>query len=108
MDGRQMTETVHRIRIEILVDQLLLPRIVAAAAQAGITAYTLFPAVGGAGEAGPWSDDQVSGASAKLLFAAVTRQEKADALRALLEPLLDDYGLVLMLSDVQVVRAEKF
>lgn len=103
-----MTETVHRVRIEILVDQPLLPRIKAAAEEAGIRAYTLFPAVGGAGEGGAWSEDQVSGASSKVLFAAVTGHDKAEALSARLEPLLDDYGLVLLLSDVRVVRAAKF
>jgi PII-like signaling protein len=103
-----MTETVPRQRVEILVDSPLLPRIIKAAESAGIMAHTVLPALSGAGHGGAWSDDQVTGASSKVLFVAITSREKAAALTERLTPLLDDYGLVLILSEVQVIRAGKF
>jgi hypothetical protein len=103
-----MTETVLRKRIDILVDAPLLPRIIKAAEGAGIKAHTVFPALSGTGHAGGWSDDQITGASSKVLFVAITTVEKAAALTDGLAPLLDSYGLVLILSDVQVIRAAKF
>ena len=103
-----MTETVSRKRIDILVDAPLLPRIIAAAEASGIMAHTVFPALSGAGHAGVWSDDQITGASAKVLFVAIANSGKVATLTDRLAPLLDEYGLVLILSDVQVVRAGKF
>ncbi len=103
-----MTETVHRKRIEILVDLPLASRIISASAKAGIKGHTLLPTLSGAGEGGSWSDDQLSGAVAKVLFVAVTTDAKAQAMIDLVTPMLDTYGLALIASDVQVVRPAKF
>lgn len=103
-----MTETISRKRVEILVDSPLLPRIIKAAEGAGIKAHTVFPALSGAGHGGAWSDDQITGASSKVLFVAIADAAKAAALTESIAPLLDGYGLVLLLSDVEVVRAAKF
>lgn len=103
-----MTETVSRRKIEVLVDGPLVPRIIAAAAGAGVTAYTLLPALGGAGRSGKWSDDQVTGVESKLLFMTVTSAAKAEALIDALAPILESHGLLLISSEVAVVRAGKF
>jgi hypothetical protein len=44
----------------------------------------------------------------KVLFVTVTTAEKAEALIERVAPLLDSYGLVLIASDVAVVRGGKF
>lgn len=103
-----MTPPVRRRKIEILVDAPLLRRVTAAAEAAGVTGYTLLPALGGAGHRGRWSDDQVTGAEAKLLFWAIMDAPKAEALLAALAPLLDSHGLLLALTDVEVVRGARF
>lgn len=103
-----MTGTVPRRKIEVLVDAPLLPRLTALAAAAGVTSYTLFPALGGSGAGGRWSEDQVTGAQSKLLFMALMAEEKAQTLVAALEPLLESHGLLLMSSTVEVVRGGKF
>lgn len=103
-----MTQMTRRRRIEVLVDAPLVRRVVAAAASAGVTGYTLLPTLGGSGEGGAWSDDQISGAEAKVVFLTVTSEEKAEALIDALTPLLESYGLILMTSTVDVVRAAKF
>jgi PII-like signaling protein len=103
-----MTDTVLRRKLEILVDAPLVRRITAAAEAAGVSGYTLLPAAGGMGRGGRWSDDQLTGAEAKLIFMTVTNVEKAAALIDALAPMLDSHGLLLMASDVEVVRGARF
>ena len=103
-----MVETVQRRKIEILVDAPLVRRVVAVAEAAGITGYTLLPTLGGAGHGGRWSDDQVAGADAKLMFVTITNEAKASALTDALAPLLQSHGFLLVSGIVDVVRAEKF
>lgn len=103
-----MTETVKRRRIEVLVDALLVRHVVAAAKTADIAGYTILPTSGGQGRGGHWSDDQISGAQVKVLFLTVTNAAKEAAFVEAIAPLLDSHGLILLLSDVEVVRAGRF
>lgn len=103
-----MTNNIIRRRIEVLVDRPLVPLIVDAANTAGIAGYSLLPVMGGAGLGGAWSDDEISGAQAKLIFLAVASQDKTDRLVELLSPLLDSHGLILFIGTVQVVRGARY
>lgn len=103
-----MAHTVQRRKIEILCDLPLLRRITAAAEAVGVSGYTLLPTLGGAGSHGRWSDDQVTGAEAKVMFVSITDEARAAALIDTLAPLLESHGLILVTSSVEVVRAEKF
>jgi hypothetical protein len=103
-----MTTTIHRRRIEVLADEPLIPAIVRIAAEAGIVHYTLLPTVGGAGAHGRWRDDQLSGATAKVMLLAITSAEHADAFIDRMAPLLESHHLLLLSSDVQVVRGTRF
>jgi|JI8StandDraft_2_1071088.scaffolds.fasta_scaffold29432_3 PII-like signaling protein len=103
-----MTTTIHRRRIEVLADEPLVPAIVRIAAEAGITHYTLLPTLGGAGAHGRWRDDQLSGATAKVLLLLITSTEHAQAFIDRLAPLLESHHMMLLCSDVEVVRGAKF
>jgi hypothetical protein len=103
-----MTETIIRRRVEVLADEPLIPAIERIAASAGIDHYTLLPTLGGMGHSGRWRDDQVSGATAKVLFMAVTTQDCADRLADLLTPLLAPHHLMLLVSNVEVIRGQRF
>lgn len=100
--------TVKRKKIEVMVDMPLARRVIEAAERVGIHAHTLLPTVSGSGSHGSWSDDQLSGAEAKVVFVTITSEEKANALIDALAPMLDDYGLMLVASEVEVVRGGKF
>jgi hypothetical protein len=102
------TRTFTRKRIEILVDTPLAPRLVEAAREVGIAGYSLIPVQSGAGRGGAWREDHVSGATAKTIFLTIASEEKASALVDLLAPHLEDYGMLLTLGNVEVVRGEKF
>lgn len=102
-----VTTTVKKI--EILVDAPLLRRIRRIADDNGVSGYTLYPTVGGDGGQGRWDGEQVTGgAGSKVLFASVLDVGKADIFLSALEPLLDEYGLMITLSNVEVIRAERF
>lgn len=103
-----MTRTFTRKRVEILIDTPLAPRLVTAAADAGIAGYTLIPVQSGAGRGGAWRDDHVSGATTKTIFLTIASQEKADRFIEALAPHLTDYGMLLTMSDVEVVRGDRF
>ncbi len=70
-----MVETVTRKRIEVLIDTPLVPRILAAAAEAGVSGYTLIPVQSGKGHRGTWRDDRVAGAEAKTIFLTIASED---------------------------------
>jgi hypothetical protein len=103
-----MTDTTIRRRIEVLADEPLIPAIERIAASAGIEHYTLLPTLGGMGHSGRWRDDQISGATAKVMFMAITTAEGADRLADQLSPLLATHHLMLLISNVEVIRGPRF
>lgn len=103
-----MTETTMRRRVEVLADEPLIPAIERIAASAGIEHYTMLPTLGGMGHAGRWRNDQISEATAKVMFMAITSQEGADRLAEMLSPLLATHHLMLLISTVEVIRGQHF
>lgn len=103
-----MIETTARERIEVLVDGPLAPRLAQMAEQAGITGHTLIRTESGRGRYGTWSEDLVSGATAKYIFLTVANEERAGRFLRSLEPLLESHGLVVLRSKVDVIRPERF
>jgi hypothetical protein len=103
-----MVATFTRRRVEILIDTPLAPRLIQAAADAGIAGYTLIPVQSGAGRGGAWRDDSVSGAQAKTIFLTIASADKAARFVDMLAPNLEDYGMLLTMSDVEVVRGDRF
>jgi len=103
-----MNGMVDRTKIEILLDAPLARRAIDIVERAGVSGYTLFPASGGAGRGGRWSEDQITQADSKTLILTIAPHDKAQAIVAALEPLLQSHGIIVMTSLVQVVRPEKF
>ena len=103
-----MIETTTRTRIEVLVEAPLAPRLARLAEQAGITGHTLIRTESGRGRHGEWSEDLISGATAKYVFLTVANQERADAFLEALAPLLETHGLVVLRSNVDVIRPDRF
>lgn len=100
--------TTRRCRIEVLADEPLVPAITRIAADVGILHHTVLPVSGGAGGRGRWRDDQLSGATSKVMLLLVTSHDHADAFVERLAPLLETHHLLLMISEVEVVRGHRF
>ena len=103
-----MIELTKRIRIEVLVDAPIAPRLAKLARSAGITGHTLLRTSSGSGRQGEWSEDLVTGATAKYIFLAVANTERADRFIAEIAPMLESHGLFVLRSEVDVVRPDKF
>ena len=103
-----MIEMTPRERIEVLVDAPLAPKLAELAKQAGITGHTLTRTESGRGMQGEWSEDLISGATAKYIFLTVANSERAQRFLESLEPLLESHGLVVLRSTVDVIRPERF
>jgi len=102
-----MIETVIRKRIEILADTALAKRVTDAIDRAGITGWTIVPVTSGKGRDGHWREESVVGTD-KVFVLTIAAQEKADALAEDLAPMLTNYGFLLSMWDVQVIRGERF
>ncbi|MEY3623980.1 MAG: hypothetical protein RLZZ407_1539 [Pseudomonadota bacterium] len=103
-----MIQTVSRKRIEILLDTPLVPRVVAQLKAVDISGWSVVHVDSGGGRAGAWQDDDVTGASAKTIVLAIASEAKTSGLIEAIAPLLDSYGMLLTIGDVQVVRGERF
>jgi hypothetical protein len=103
-----MIQTVSRKRIEILVDTPLVPRVVAQLKAVDISGWSVIHVDSGGGRAGAWQQDDVTGASAKTIVLAIASDAKTSGLIEAIAPLLDSYGMLLTIGDVQVVRGERF
>lgn len=103
-----MIETVTRKRIEILVDQPLVPRVLRFIKEADISGWSLIHVDRGGGREVEWQDDDVTGAGAKVILLVIANSAKAGQLIESLAPILDSHGLLLTMGDVQVVRGERY
>lgn len=103
-----MTRTVRRRRIEVLVDAPLARLVEAAAERAGVTNWALVPTLAGLDGGQHWRDDRLTEADRRMIFLTVLSPEKADALVDALAPMLDTHGLALLVSDVEVLRPERY
>jgi PII-like signaling protein len=101
-------DTVTRTKIEILVDAPLVPKIVAALERAEVHGHTVLPALSGSGRSGGWSEERVTTAESKRLLWAIATRDHAAAFVDVIGPLLESHGMLLTLSDVQVVRGDRF
>lgn len=93
------------IRIEVLVDGPLMPRIIALAEAAGVESYTLLTTLGGMGLQGRWRRDEVTGSTAKHLFVTIVTEADAERVLAAFSPLIVSHGLQLIVSPAARISA---
>jgi PII-like signaling protein len=98
----------ERTRIEVLVDAPLVPELVSLLEKHGIHGHTVMPTLSGQGVSGSWSDDLITSAQHKVALLTVAEPARAEGFIDDLRPLLDSYGLLVMISPVNVLRPEKF
>lgn len=81
------------IRIEVLVDSPLVPRITAIVEGLGITTYMLLTTLGGQSAQGRWRRDEVTGTTAKQVLVVVVPEAESERLLAALAPVVASYSL---------------
>ncbi len=97
-----------RKKLEIIVEAPVLRGVEDFLAEAGVRGWTVLPSLAGSGDGGGWrSGHYTPGQEKRLIFALVT----AEVAERVLERLADffaDYPGVVAVSDVEVMRGEKF
>lgn len=101
-------QTHARKKLEIVVEAPVLRRVEAMLQDAGVTGYSVFAGLEGAGETGGWRREGLTGADEKRLVFAVTSPEKAERALERLSEFFADYPGIVCVSDVQVIRGERF
>lgn len=96
-------------RIEIIIEKPAYKRAGRVLQNAGVTGYSVLPALAGFGESGMWSRDaDISGSRDMVSIVSITTQETAlKALEQLSELLGDHIGIV-SVSDVETIRNNRF
>ncbi len=93
------------IRIEVLVDGPLVPRIITLAETAGVASYTLLTTLGGMGVHGRWRRDEVTGTTAKQLFVTIVTEADAERVLAAFSPLMISHDLQVIVSPAARISA---
>ncbi len=102
-------QTYPKKRIEIMVEEPLMSRLIALLDELGVGGYTVLPAIAGRGHDGAWHRDGLVGRAGSLVqIVCILDEARVDAV---LEPLFEivsrQIGIVTV-SDVQVIRARHF
>lgn len=103
-----MTLLHARKKLEIIVDKLHLERVVALLEVHGVRGHTVLPSVSGKGTRGSWVPDRLTAADDRVLLMAVMDGVTAEGLLDDLGPLFNRIPGVAFVSDVQVLRPDRF
>ena len=102
-------QTYAKKRIDIMVEEPLMKRIITLLDQQGVSGYTVLPALAGRGQDGAWHRDGLVGRAGSVVqISCILDEARVDTV---LEPLFKvvsrQIGIV-TISDVQVIRPEHF
>ncbi|MFN3515024.1 MAG: P-II family nitrogen regulator [Phenylobacterium sp.] len=101
-------QTARRKKLEIVVEALVLRRVEEMLGEAGVRGWTVLPSLEGAGTGGGWSSgDFAPGQEKRLIFAVVSDETAQKALERL-AAFFADYPGVVCVSEVEVLRGERF
>ena len=96
-------------RVVITIEAIMQRRLTDALLGAGVTGYSILPVLGGSGRSGEWSrDGQVSRASGMVQVICIIKPERMDVMLEAAFEVVDKHIGVVTISDVEVLRAERF
>ncbi|MCE9521927.1 MAG: DUF190 domain-containing protein [Alphaproteobacteria bacterium] len=101
-------QTVRRRKLEIIVEAPVLSRVEAILKSEGVRGWSVFAGVEGHGATGDWHSEGLSGAEEKRLIFALTSNDAADRVLEKLVAFFEDYPGVVCVSDVDVMRPDRF
>ena len=101
-------KTHAKKKVEVIVERPLLRDVIEVIDELGATGYTVLPTVAGRGQDGPWRADDVSSAFDRVMIVVITGEDVAERIVERAYHLLQDYNAIVILSDVAVVRGDRF
>jgi len=101
---------VHdRKRIELIIERMAYKRACRVLEAAGMTGYTVLPSLAGYGGGNRWTrDTDISASSDMVVIIAIGDEGRVAASMTQLETLLGSHIGVVSVSDVKVLRPERF
>jgi len=102
-------QTHQAKRVVITIEAIMQSRLTDALLGAGVTGYSILPVLGGSGRSGQWSrDGQISRANGMVQVICIIKPERLDLLLEAAFEVVDKHIGVVTISDVEVLRAERF
>ena len=98
-----------RYRCELIIERMAAPRACRILEDAGLTGYTVLPAISGFGGQTRWSrDTDMSASSDMVVIVSIGAQEQIEAALKQIESLLSSHIGVLSIGEVKVLRPGRF
>jgi PII-like signaling protein len=101
-------QTHPRKRLEMIVDEPHLPRFIRLFEQMKVRGYTILESKSGKGSRGAWAPARLSNVDDRVMVVAVTDGETVEQLLVELQDLFEELPGVAFVSDVQVIRPDRF
>jgi nitrogen regulatory protein PII len=97
-----------RKKLEIIVEAPVLRRVETFLEEAGARGWTVLPSLKGHGGGADWTSGDFTPGQEKRLILAIATAEVTDRVLERLARFFDDYPGIVVVSDVQVLRADRF
>lgn len=98
-----------RLRLELIIERMAAPRASKILESAGLTGYTILPALSGFGGETRWNrDTDMSASSDMVVVVSIGASEQVRTALSQLESLLGNHIGVLSVGEVQVLRPDRF
>lgn len=102
-------KTYPKKELRIVCEMPLMRRVRAHLAKSAIRGYTILPAIGGSGSEGEWSREGMIGEAGQMVvFIIVLDESELDAVLEDMYSVISSQIGIITVSDVQVVRPERF
>ena len=102
-------QTHHKKRIEIVVEAPLLRRLIELLESSAVGGFTVLPALAGYGHEGSWDrEGQVSDAGRMIVVVCIIDPGRAEEVVESVYGLLSRQIGIVAISDVEVIRPDKF
>jgi len=96
-------------RIEVVVEAPLLNRLLALLDESNVSGYTVLPAIAGRGHHGPWNREGLATDAGRMVVVVlIVGPDAVSALMDRIFPLIARQIAIVTVSDVEVVRGERF
>jgi PII-like signaling protein len=104
-----MIRTHSKKRLEIVIESPLLRRVIGLIDGAKVSGYSVLPIIAGNGHSGRWEATGLVSESGKMFtVVCILDQNELDLLLSAIYPIVERQVGILAISDVQVIRAQRF
>ncbi len=102
-------QTFQKKRVEIVIEHPARKGLSAILDAQRVTGYSVVPVISGSGQHGPWEEaGQVTSAEGMVLVICIVDPAQCDRLLEAVYPYIQPRKAIVTVSDVQVVRGERF